>query len=159
MLKIFLVSYFVLSLNAANAVYEEPTKITKFDLNETVVKTEFNNGKPTALFVASFSGVSTDAWKMKLDCPLPTTVSGLEERINLIKIGASGVSSPTKEGEQCNVTQDGARSLNQFSFLLINPFQTPQSVTLTLQAYWWDGQKNVFGDTQSKTVIVLPLSG
>lgn len=156
-IKISLVLFFVIGLNFASGAYEEPTKITSFNLDESVVKTGLNNGKPTALFRATFSGISTDTWKMKLDCPLPTTVNGLEERINHIKAGVTGISSPSKEGEQCNVTQEGTKSLTQFSFLLINPFKTPQSVTLTLQAYWWDGQKNVFGDTQSKIITVLPI--
>lgn len=131
-------------------------KINSFTLDKTTVSTGFNNNKPTAQFTAFFSGANTDTWKITLDCPLPTTVRGLEERIDLIKTGGAGVSSPSKEGQQCNITQEGSASLTQFTFLLINPFATPQSVTLTLGAYSWDGTKNIRGDVQSKTLTVLP---
>lgn len=133
-------------------------KITSFTFDKTTVNTSFNNNKPTAQFTAYFSGTNTDTWKITLGCPLPTTVRGLEERIDLIKTGGAGVSSPSKEGQQCNITQTGSASLTQFTFLLINPFKTPQSVTLTLEAYNynWDGTKDVRGDVQSKTITVLP---
>lgn len=131
-------------------------KINSFTFDKTTVNTSFNNNKPTAQFTAFFSGSNTDTWKMTLDCPLPTTVSGLEERIDLIKTGGAGISSPSKEGQQCNMTQEGSASLTQFGFLVINPFKTPQSVTLTLGAYSWDGTKNIRGEVQSKTLTVLP---
>lgn len=131
-------------------------KINSFTLDKATVNTDFNNGKPTAKITALFSGSNIDTWKITLDCPLPTTVHGLEERIDLIKTGGVGVSSPSKEGQQCNITQEGSASLTQFTFLLVNPFETPQSVTLTIGAYRWDGTKNVRGDVQAQTLTVLP---
>lgn len=159
MKKILLLKLLVvlLAINFTSITYAQTAIITSFSLDKTIVNTGFNNNKPTAQFTAYFSGANIDLWKITIDCPLPTTVRGLEERINLIKTGGIGVTSPSKEGQQCNITQKGSASLTRFTFLLINPFKTPQSVVLTLGAYSWDGTKNIRGDIQSKTLTVLPI--
>lgn len=131
--------------------------ITSFTLDQTSIPTTLYSNKPAAHIVTNFSADNVDIYKIRLECPLPTTIAGVEERIDLIDSGGQGVTSPSIEGEQCNVTQTGSASLKQFSFILLNPFKTPQSVNLILQAYSWDGSKNVFGDEQSKTITVLPI--
>jgi hypothetical protein len=131
--------------------------ITSFTLDQTSIPTTLYSNKPAAHIVTNFSADNVDIYKIRLECPLPTTIAGVEERIDLIDSGGQGVSSPSIEGEQCNITQTGSASLKQFSFILLNPFKTPQSVNLILQAYSWDGSKNVFGDEQSKTITVLPI--
>ena len=155
------VSYYgiIVKLNSANNEDNKGYIVAQIDdlhTQEEEVSTGYNDGKSTALITALFEGSNVDKYEIELDCPLPTTLDGVEERIDMIESGSGGVISPSKEGENCNVTQPASSSVNSFSFLLINNFETEQSVTLTLRAYNWKNNEYVLGDTKTEEIAVLP---
>lgn len=145
--------------------------ISSFTLDESIISTSrLSDYNPTLFVTASFTGENIDGWDLVLNCPLPSTLEGVVERIDLIQFGGEGVRSPSKAlqageavwGDVCNLRQDIAPSATaepqRFMYLIINPYTTTQSVTLTLVAKTWDSSNRAYveGETQDKVVIVQP---
>lgn len=126
--------------------------IVSFSLDENIVQAAT---VPAVVYSAQFAGRNIDTYQIRLECSVPTTVAGIRERLSLIATGAGGaVSSPSSEGDYCNVPQTASASADSFSFRLENSFKTPQRVRFVLQAYAWDGEKDVFGEEQMKEITV-----
>lgn len=126
--------------------------IASFAIEERIVEAA---SIPSIMYTAQFTGRNVDAYHVRLRCARPMTVAGIRERLALIMSGGSGsVTSPSGATDLCNKTQTAAASVSSYSFRFQNSFTTPQLVTVELQAYGWDGEKEVFGEAQSKEIIV-----
>lgn len=123
--------------------------ITTFSLEKG---TASSAGARGTSFTAKFTGSNIDSYRIRVSCPVPSTVAGIRERLNLVKSGSLGLLASIKDTATCVTSDTVSSAVQTFSFRIENPFKNIQSYFVQLKAYNWDGEKDVFG--QSKTEIV-----
>ena len=145
----------VITSKQASIVVSPPVSlratITSFSVEQNIGSTVASSALS---FTARFTGKNIDTYRIRLGCPVPTTIAGIRERLHSIETGGAGLTSTIQEGRQCNVTQTVSASSGLFALKLDNPFKTAQALEFTLQAYSWDGKKDLFGEERSHVIVV-----